>query len=202
MLKSYVYKITNNLNNKIYIGKSNNPEKRWKQHVALSKKNKLIDGHYSYLHSAIKKYGIENFSMEIIACFNSNLDAFDFESKTIFELKSNYREIGYNLTTGGEGVVGFKQTKEQIIKSANSRRGKFVGVNNKNYGKKHSEEHRRKISEGNKGRITSDEVKLKISAANSGYKNGMYNKPEPIKNKIMRGKKISETKKNKKQHSI
>ena len=56
----YVYKITNKINNKVYIGKTNNLQKRFNQHV--SKKNK----HVSVIKRAIEKYGEENFLFEKI----------------------------------------------------------------------------------------------------------------------------------------
>ena len=56
---SYVYKITNKLNNKIYIGQSVNIERRWKEHICDNRKNSLI-------HLAIQKYGKDNFDFEVI----------------------------------------------------------------------------------------------------------------------------------------
>lgn len=60
-----IYKITNNINGKIYIGKSNNIERRFKDHKRLS----FTEGHKEYdktLYRAFRKYGIENFSFEVI----------------------------------------------------------------------------------------------------------------------------------------
>lgn len=61
-----IYKITNQINGKIYIGQSCNIEQRWNQHIATAKN----DNHYGHcrtlLYPAMRKYGIENFTMEII----------------------------------------------------------------------------------------------------------------------------------------
>lgn len=54
-----IYKITNKINGKIYIGQSINIERRWKEHIFDNRKNSLI-------HLAIIKYGKENFSFEVI----------------------------------------------------------------------------------------------------------------------------------------
>ena len=55
----FIYKITNKINNKIYIGKTTRTvEQRYKEHLADSKRVR------SYLHNAIQKYGSENFNVE------------------------------------------------------------------------------------------------------------------------------------------
>ena len=67
MMKS-IYKITNLINNKVYIGQSVHPERRWHEHIWGNNKYK------SYIHSAIKKYGVENFLFEII---ESNIENYN-----------------------------------------------------------------------------------------------------------------------------
>ena len=58
-MKYIVYKITNNINGKVYIGQTTETiEKRWKRHCGYQ----LNDG--TYLHNAMKKYGTENFNIE------------------------------------------------------------------------------------------------------------------------------------------
>lgn len=61
MLKS-IYKITNKLNGKIYIGQSVNPFNRFKQHCY----NKQGSSYKSLINEAINKYGKENFLFEIL----------------------------------------------------------------------------------------------------------------------------------------
>jgi group I intron endonuclease len=196
MTNSCVYKITNKINNKIYIGKANNPFERWKEHLNIVKDN-TKHGH-SFIHSAIKKYGKDNFEFEIIGTYNTECEALDAEIIFIEQYKSNINkyghDFGYNLTSGGDGVIDYKPTKEQIEKSANSRRGKYKGINNANYGKKYSYDHKRKISESNKGKIVTDEVKEKISIANSGERNGQYGKKYSLKERQNLSEKISAAK--------
>ena len=60
-----IYKITNKINNKCYIGSSIRVEKRWKEHINASKNPN--NPQYNYpLYSAFRKYGIENFTFEIL----------------------------------------------------------------------------------------------------------------------------------------
>ena len=55
----YIYQITNLINNKVYIGKTNNIQKRWSNHRCCSDPDLVIA-------KAIKKYGVENFKFEIL----------------------------------------------------------------------------------------------------------------------------------------
>ena len=60
-----IYKISNNLNNKVYIGSSIDVERRWRQHKEASINEK--DHHYNYpLMIAFRQFGIDNFTFEII----------------------------------------------------------------------------------------------------------------------------------------
>lgn len=92
-MKGYIYKITNKVNGKSYIGQTRYTiEFRWRQHQ--HKKDK------SYFHNAIHKYGVENFIVETIEECNVE----DLNSKEIFYIaKYNTFNDGYNLTIGGDG---------------------------------------------------------------------------------------------------
>lgn len=57
--KKAIYKITNDINDKIYIGQSNNPNRRFEEHCKYSRDNTLI-------HKAIHKYGREHFKMTVL----------------------------------------------------------------------------------------------------------------------------------------
>ena len=89
-----IYKITNKVNGKSYIGKSVDIEKRFNEHKKYqSDKNKT-------LYKAIKKYGVENFSFEIIdICGKEELD----EKEIYYIKKFNTLGFGYNMTIGGDG---------------------------------------------------------------------------------------------------
>ena len=60
-----IYKITNTLNNMCYIGQSKNISKRWNNHKSVYD-NENSHGYNYYLYRAMRKYGIENFTFEII----------------------------------------------------------------------------------------------------------------------------------------
>lgn len=101
----FIYKVVNLINNKFYIGKSNNPQKRMTSHIWCAKQEK--DPKYrQYFQRAIRKYGSENFKLEIIEETDNEKLAFEREVYWILKTNSNNKEIGYNETTGGEGPSG------------------------------------------------------------------------------------------------
>jgi group I intron endonuclease len=155
----YIYKIINRSNGKIYVGKSKNPASRFVRHIKIAETLLESDNHFQAIHGAIKKYGRENFTLEIIeACDDSNVDR--HEIYWISKLHTQEKTYGYNLTSGGDGVHNrSEESKKKWL-------AKMVG-------RKLSEEHKRKISAGNVGRKLTEDAKQKISEANSGTKNGM-----------------------------
>lgn len=90
-----IYKITNLINNKIYIG----------QKVNLSKFNNYW-GLGNYIKRSIKKYGKENFKKEILEYTYSKQELDELEVYYIWEFNSNNKEIGYNQTIGNESKYG------------------------------------------------------------------------------------------------
>lgn len=96
-----IYKITNLINNKIYIGQSLNIELRYNAHINYAL-NKLSKEYNTPIHNAIRYYGKNNFKLEILElCSAQELDK--REKYYISFYKATDREIGYNLTIGGEG---------------------------------------------------------------------------------------------------
>ena len=95
---SYIYKITNNINGKIYIGKTmRSIKQRWKEHLANIKKEECKT---RPLYRAINKYGVENFSIEEVEeC--SDIILSDREKYWI-EYYNCFKN-GYNATQGGDG---------------------------------------------------------------------------------------------------
>ena len=91
-----IYKITNKLNNKSYIGQSNNPMERWKQHKWRALQ--AIDKGKSAIHDALREVGIDNFSFEIIGWFK------DYNEKEKYYIKyfNSLVPNGYNIMEGGE----------------------------------------------------------------------------------------------------
>lgn len=105
-----IYKIQNLLNNKVYVGQSNDILRRWRDH----KTNAFNSNNHNYnthLYRSIRKYGLQNFSFEVLEeCLTSELDA-----REIYWI-SYYNSFfeGYNLTMGGDGS-GSEVNKTRII---------------------------------------------------------------------------------------
>lgn len=111
-----IYKITNKINQKIYIGQSVNISKRWVAHRngAFNPNNKQYN---TPLYKAIRKYGIENFTFEVLEeCPISELDI--KEKQYIYLLNTTDSKIGYNLTQGGQDshCVNSKISEEDLQK--------------------------------------------------------------------------------------
>lgn len=120
----FIYKITNIISKKCYIGetKKTNPEIRWNEH-----KRKIEKGiGCPALQDAVKKYGIENFKFEVlIICFDE--DRYKFEIEYIKKYNSIVPN-GYNLTKGGEGggFYGKKHNINTITKIVNTTKQKYI----------------------------------------------------------------------------
>lgn len=94
----YIYKITNQINGKIYIGKTNRTiQERFEEHCRdyLKRKNEKRP-----LYSAMKKYGIHNFSVEQVE--KCTLNEVEAREKYWIEFYGSFK-YGYNATLGGDG---------------------------------------------------------------------------------------------------
>lgn len=113
----YIYKITNKINGKMYIGKTIfTVEQRWKEHQKDSRRR---DFEKRPLYSAIKKYGIENFSIEEVE--ECPIEILSEREKYWIEYYGSFKN-GYNATIGGDGkqyvdydlvVANYKKLKNQ-----------------------------------------------------------------------------------------
>ena len=93
---AYIYKITNDINNKIYIGKTEfSVEKRWKEHCRDSQKENKQN---RPLYRAMKKYGLNHFHIEVI----EKTDRGEEREKYWIEYYGSFKK-GYNATLGGDG---------------------------------------------------------------------------------------------------
>ena len=111
-----IYKITNLMNNKVYIGLTTTPlNNRWCAHIRESRKSHL------HLYSAMRKYGIDSFKIEQIDSADSIEKLGELERYYIKLYKTDNPEFGYNNTRGGESNQWdanprTKLTVEDVIK--------------------------------------------------------------------------------------
>ena len=153
-----IYKITNTVNGKSYIGQTRQDAEKTRIPIHLTGKGNQI------LKRAIEKYGKDAFTYEIL--HDGIIPEFlgDLEIEAIAKYDTVVPN-GYNLTHGGEGGIPSEETRK-----------KLSGERNHFYGKKHSPETRRKLSEAAKGRVISEETRRKLSEARTGEKNHLYGK--------------------------
>jgi len=101
----FIYKITNTINNKNYIGQTiNSVEYRFNQHFREAKSEKLLQKTTSYFHNALNKYDKNQFKYEVLEEVD-NFQLSDREKYWIRILDATNREIGYNIGEGGETAV-------------------------------------------------------------------------------------------------
>jgi group I intron endonuclease len=183
-----IYKITNTVNGKSYIGQTIKSEsERWATHL----KDAVAGSGYG-LHRAIRKHGDSSFSVEVIA---ESTEEFLDELEIFFiRLYNTQSQFGYNMTSGGDGCRGCKWTDESRANLSAAKKGthhsdetkRKIGLSHKSRklsatqveqmrknqtGKKTSVETRKAMSIAasvRKQRPCSDETKAKISQANSG----------------------------------
>jgi group I intron endonuclease len=201
-----IYKITNLINGKVYIGESKDIYDRWNQYNNLTCKGQRK------LYNSFVCHGLENHKFEIIMeCAFEDLKYFE----SCFQEMYIVVEKGLNLKYTGRDDIKFRLSDESKNKISNTQKNKYAnghenwnkgkygvysedalkkmseskkklyesGYVNYNKGKKASEESKKKMSESAKNR--SDESKKNMSlAAKKKYENG-YIHP-------MKGKKLSE----------
>jgi len=202
-MKYSIYCVTNTENNKKYVGITKNDiKKRLKEHITQSRYSD-----YRF-HQAIRKYGSDIFEIIEIDSTDTKDKALELESKYIKEYDTF--NSGYNMNEGGVGLVYHTDESKQKMSENNYWKGKNrSGELNPMFGKTHSEETKRLMSEKKKGLYSgenhplygkhhTEETKKKISEANLGK--SAWNKgkllSEETKNKISETKtgKVSYTK--------
>jgi group I intron endonuclease len=162
--KTFIYKITNLTNGKIYIGKTTNktPHNRWAKHINVAKYKTTYNHAYQAIHKAINKYGVNNFTFEIIEELESEVLGLEREVFWIQHYQS-FGPAGYNLTAGGDGSSGFKHSEETKSQMSKNRKGTRLGTKNSFYGKHHSQETINNIKSQTSGRKCSQQEVLKRS---------------------------------------
>jgi len=169
-----IYCLTCKVNGKVYIGQTTDFLKRMGAYKRLECKNQIK------IYRALKKHGPENFSYDIID-ITVNEALLDFLEDFYIEIiGSKKRGVGYNIRKGG----GHGKHSEETINKMSHRTKLYMSkkenrdiISKANKGKKHSEEskqkmaeawklrqprteeHKRKIGDGNRGKVRSEEVK-------------------------------------------
>ena len=157
--KGVIYCYTNKINGKRYVGQTINELKtRHRLHMNAVRFTSNKRDNETPIHRAMRKYGIENFKLEILIMNCVDYDRLNnYEKFYIKRFKSLANQNGYNVSDGGLNGNKFAgKTEEEMDKwkreLSEARKRKYSGKNHPWYGRKHSEETKRKISEAHKGK--------------------------------------------------
>lgn len=139
-----IYLVTNNVNGKRYIGKTTQAiEKRWYQHCKNAEYG--ID---TYLYRAIRKYGKDNFTVEVLC------EGLDDEEILMIE----HHSPEYNMTKGGDGGDTSSSPNYRLsllnrdVSGVNNPNYGKRGPSSPNYGKRRTEEQKQNHRDGYKGK--------------------------------------------------
>lgn len=135
-----IYKITNILNKKIYVGQTvHSIGLRWRQHL-----NDANRQQFRLICKAIRKYGAASFEIEII---EDNVPVSSLDSRESFHIKAlnSKGKLGYNATEGGRGMRGFSASPETRRKLSMALKGRPK-----------TEDHNRKVGDANRGRVMTE----------------------------------------------
>lgn len=136
----YIYKITNDINDKVYIGKTTQTvDKRWKEHIY-----DMRAGSQTHFHKAVRKYGVEHFSISVIEEYpNEELN----KMEVYWIGRYNSYNQGYNSTIGGDGgktsdypknhspIYKIALNENRVLCEYNSIADAAVELGNKMYGR-------------------------------------------------------------------
>ncbi|MDK2600541.1 NUMOD3 domain-containing DNA-binding protein [Bacillus stercoris] len=195
-MTSGVYKITNIVTGKYYIGSSYNCEERWKGHLKGLRNSKHVNNH---LQHAFDKYGIDNFTFEIIHALPVD-EARDKEQWYIDNFYDEMHNISRTAYDGGD-LISYHPRKDEIVaQMTESVRQRYKNMTDEDkekqwgyiqekgnpmQGRKHTDESRRKMSESSKGIPSANKGKKvhspenialfsKLASERTGEKNPFY----------------------------
>lgn len=176
--KFTIYKVTNRVNGKIYIGQTvRTLEIRKSKHLHGYKVNPLC-----CFHRAIRKHGPDAFIWETIYLCLSRAEA-DAKEREFIRFFGCKAPAGYNMTDGGEGNTGRSPSQEVRAKISQKLKGykhsdeMKARLSKAKKGQRKSDETRAKMSASQMGKTHSDETRAKLSAVNMGHKPWNVGKP-------------------------
>lgn len=181
----WLYRLTNNVNGKAYIGTSVHPiSHRISRHLCAARRrdNNMV------IAAAIRKYGIAGFLIENIGQAKDYAELIEME-KSAIAAQNTLIPNGYNITAGGGGSFGRKNSAETRKKMGAGKIGRPAWNSGKKVGPL-SEEHREKLSAIHKGRTpwnkgipATPEHKEKLKgrmAWNKGVKSGPMSEAQKL----------------------
>jgi group I intron endonuclease len=177
----YLYKITNIINEKVYIGQSVKPVKRWASHMFMARNPKRYQ---LVIHRAMTKYGIEYFKMEVIGCCNTQENT-NFAEEELIKQYNSLAPNGYNILARAIGTGVPRIFSIEARKNMSEARKALFASGYVSYNKgqkgivKASVETKKKMSFKSKGRKQTLEDRLKKSEAKQKLTNQQI---EEIKN--------------------
>lgn len=177
----FIYLITNLINHKRYVGQTiSTVTERWRQHKHLASRGKL---NYP-IYRAIRKYGIENFSIKQIAKVSSNngIGWLNILEELFIKHYKTLKPNGYNVYQGGENKSHHSDTKEKIRVANKGKQFRLGHTNTQDHnakiskaltGKKRApftEQAKQNMSESGKVKIFTSEHKVNLSKSLQGKK--------------------------------
>jgi len=141
---AHLYRITNTVNDMVYIGVTKNPHTRMNAHACSKTPTKSI------IKNAIQKYGRDKFTLQVLLTSTQEY-CYEMERKAI-DAYNTLKPNGYNICTGGLGAIG------------------IFGDKNGMFGRKHSPETLEKIRQTKLGKVLTAETKEKMRVAHLGQK--------------------------------
>ena len=180
-MKMCIYKITNKLSGKSYIGQSRGKVgSRWGKHIRGENRT-----YNSAIHAAISKHGVKNFEFLVID-FCETIEQLDYKEQLYIKQLGTLAPNGYNITTGGG--KGFNYTDEHRAKLSASAKSKDQSIHKKHSeymkqrmntpemkafmadvakrthtGRKHTKEHIENRAAKRRGQVATDEQRIKLA---------------------------------------
>lgn len=179
-----IYAIINTINNKMYVGKSSNIERRfWEHKNQLTKQERDSKNTNRHLFSAVKKYGIDNFNFVILHSIDI-LDEDELKDLEIYYMDlygTCDRALGYNLRRDSSTLTEVHPETRELLSKINS------GESNGNFGNRWSDEMKQAMSEKKKGvKLSKQSVEKMVKS----LKETLANRTEDDRAKV--GKSVSE----------